>query len=186
MSQWPDERLVDPVVVLERSSLHHLDSLQAALIASHPELHVWMDWAGGEQAQSAETTEGFIRERQEWWESGSEYSYAMTAPGTDHVMGTCGLMRRIGEGGLEIGYWVRTDVTGRGIATAATRLLTDAAFGLPDIERVEIHHDEANGASGRVPEKLGYEITDRHAVEKVAPAHTGINVVWTVTREAWT
>jgi ribosomal-protein-serine acetyltransferase len=57
----------------------------------------------------------------------------------------------VGDGGLEIGYWVHGDWTGRGIATDAAVALTDAALGLPGIDWVEIYHDAANVASGRIP-----------------------------------
>jgi len=40
------------------------------------------------------------------------------------------------------------------------RLLTDAAFQIPGIERVEIHHDKANVASSGVPRKLGFELVE--------------------------
>ena len=63
------------------------------------------------------------------------------------VVGGSGLHPRIGEGGLEIGYWVHRSFTRRGIATATSRALTDHAFGRSDIDRVEIHHDKANTAS---------------------------------------
>jgi hypothetical protein len=41
-------------------------------------------------------------------------------------------------------------------ATDAVAALTGAAFGLPGIDRVEIYHDAANVASGRIPAQLGY------------------------------
>src|SRR5487761_2013752 len=41
------------------------------------------------------------------------------------VAGGSGLHPRIGPGGYEIGYWVRKDLTRRGIATAATSALTE-------------------------------------------------------------
>ena len=71
-------------------------------------------------------------------------------------MGSAGLHNRVGEGGLEIGYWVRSGWTGRGIAADATAALTHAALALPGIDRVEICHDAANVASERIPAKLGY------------------------------
>lgn len=37
----------------------------------------------------------------------------------DEVVGGCGLHRRVGPGGLEIGYWVHAAWTRRGIAAAA-------------------------------------------------------------------
>jgi ribosomal-protein-serine acetyltransferase len=45
------------------------------------------------------------------WESGVAYQYAITT--SDAVIGSCGLMRRIGPGGLEIGYWLHPAYTWR-------------------------------------------------------------------------
>lgn len=85
-------------------------------------------------------------------------SYAITT--ADAVVGSCGLMRRIGPGGLEIGYWLPPAYTGRGLATAAVAALVRQAFTLEDIDRVEIVHDAANTASGGVPRRLGFTEID--------------------------
>ena len=52
---------------------------------------------------------------------------------------------------LEIGYWVHVDHLQKGYATEMARILTSAAFTVPGIERVEIHHDKANTRSGAIP-----------------------------------
>ena len=70
---------------------------------------------------------------------------------------------------LEIGYWVAVDQVRQGFATLAAAGLTDAGFGLPGIERVEIHHDRANDVSGRVPSRLGFTRLREDAVEPTAP-----------------
>ena len=176
----PPERLAGTVVVLERARLDHLDGMQAALEFSHAELREWMDWAG-DDPQSREATEEFLESRGPAWEAGTKYGFTMTDPVTAEVVGVCALMRRIADGGLEVGYWVRSDRAGRGLATEAARLLTDAALALPDIDHVEIHHDEANVASGRVPEKLGYVAVDRQSVERLNPGEVGVSVVWRIT-----
>lgn len=176
-STTPPERLVGERVVLERATVAHLEGMQAALELSHPELTTWMDWAGDEP-QTRDATREFLQSRGPAWEAGSEYGFAVTDPTTSEVIGMCGLMRRIGEGGLEIGYWVRSDRAGRGVATEAARLLTEAALSLPDIDHVEIHHDEANAASGRVPDKLGYTLVERQSVEPQNPGEVGVSLVW--------
>ena len=180
----PAERLVGDTLTLLRVVETMGDAIHDAIVASQPELHRWMDWAGP-QPRTRDQTDEFITLARKEWDGGKAFNYAMTDAATGDVIGVCGLMTRQGPDRLEIGYWVRTDLTGRGIATAATRLLTAAGFGLAEIDRVEIHHDEANVASGRVPEKLGYTLTERNDVEKVAKAHTGVNLVWTITREDW-
>jgi RimJ/RimL family protein N-acetyltransferase len=69
--------------------------------------------------------------------------------------------------------------------TAAARLLTDAAFEIPGIEQVHIHHDRANTASRGVPRRLGYELVEEKPDERAAPAEMGIDCCWAITRRAW-
>lgn len=103
------------------------------------------------------------------------------------VVGGSGLhRRRLGPGGLEIGYWVHRDFTRRGIASSASRALTDHAFGPADIDRVEIHHDAANTASEGVPRALGFRHVGDEPREVKAPAEIGVHRIWRVTRDEWT
>jgi RimJ/RimL family protein N-acetyltransferase len=101
------------------------------------------------------------------------------------IVGGCGLHRRIGPGGVEIGYWIHPAYTRRRLATAAARLLTDSAFSVPDISHVEIHHDQANQPSGRIPRRLGYELIREAPDEPTAPGEVGISCIWRTTRENW-
>ena len=112
--------------------------------------------------------------------------YAIIAGGV--LVGGCGLMRRIGPGGLEIGYWVHQAWTRRGLATAASAALVEAAFRLPGVDRIEIVHDELNVASAGVPRKLGFTEVARRSVDLPPPAGTdtgtdiGTDIVWRLVR----
>ena len=89
--------------------------------------------------------------------------------------------------GLEIGYWTRTDRTGRGYATTAARALTDAAFtSALEIERVEAHMEQENLASVAVPRKLGYSLQLEADREALPPCHTGSGgFIWKMERSIW-
>jgi RimJ/RimL family protein N-acetyltransferase len=92
------------------------------------------------------------------------------------------LMRRVGPGGLELGYWVRSDRAGQGLATELAGAAAEAALALPDVERVEIHCDVANGASGRVAAKLGFTL-DREVDDEVLTAgESGRLQIWILRR----
>jgi len=126
-----------------------LPELVAAVNASLDHLRPWMPWAG---EPATEATQGaWLRDM-------------LASPGDQvygafedaRLVGCCGLHARIAPGGLEIGYWTRAGWTRRGIATAMARRLAEIAFAQPGIDHVEIHHDPANVASGRIPERLGY------------------------------
>ncbi len=72
-------------------------------------------------------------------------------------------------GGLEIGYWVRADCVGQGLATEATRALTTEGLALPGIDRIQIHCDPANRASAAIPRKLGYRHRETLRATKLNP-----------------
>jgi RimJ/RimL family protein N-acetyltransferase len=59
---------------------------------------------------------------------------------------------------VEIGYWLRADVTGRGFATEAAEAMIDVAGNLPAIDSVEIRCDARNTASAAVPQRLGFTL----------------------------
>jgi RimJ/RimL family protein N-acetyltransferase len=112
------------------------------------------------------------------WEGGSDFAYVALDPEDGAVLGGSGLHRRIGPRAIEIGYWVHVDHGRRGVATAMARALTDAALALPDVDRVEIHCDEANVRSAAVPRRLGYRLDRIEDDEVTAPAEIGRSMIW--------
>ncbi len=135
----------------------------SAVQSSMSELEPFMPWAtpSYDEASAAE----FIQISLAGWADLTELHYAVV-PTVDEtqIVGSFGLIARVGVGGLEIGYWLRTDHTGRGIATRASRALVDAAFALPEVHRVEIHHHPDNVRSAAVPRRLGF--TDLGVAER--------------------
>jgi ribosomal-protein-serine acetyltransferase len=171
----------DEGVTLVRAADVPADEFYAAIDASRAHLEPWMVWARGYVPRQADE---FVVHVQQAWDSGQEFTYALVdEDGT--VTGAVGLHRRIGEGGLEVGYWVRADRVRRGLATRAAAAVTDAAFALDGVDHVEIHHDEANEPSGRVPARLGFTEVARAPKEPEAPGCVGVEVVWRVTRGDW-
>ena len=180
----PHTRLTGDLVILERVRPRHVDGLTEAINRSHAELLAFMDWMT-EQPQTIQMSGEFVESSEADWDAGITFNFAMTDPATGEVIGVCGLMTRPGPKRLEIGYWVRTDRTGAGVATAAASLLTEAGLRIAGIGIVEIHHDAANVASGRIPDKLGYVEAVRREVEIDSPGECGIEVIWEITRERW-
>ena len=86
---------------------------------------------------------------------------------------------------MEIGYWVHVAHVRHGYATEMSEALTHLAFGIDEIDRVEIHHDKANVASAGVPRRLGFELLAESPDEIAAPGEIGVDCTWVVTREAW-
>src|SRR3954447_15918023 len=164
-----------------------VDQLDAAISASVEHLRPWMPWIALEPVSRQDRLDR-IRSWSVERSMGGDAVYGIFAGGT--FAGGTGFHRRIGDGGLEIGYWVHVDHVRRGYASEASRALTMAAFELPEIDRVEIHHDRGNEASGRVPKGLGFTFVEEVSREPEAPAETGVHWIWRITRDefeaSWT
>jgi ribosomal-protein-serine acetyltransferase len=175
----PPEVLAHGPVTLRRWRAADTAIVTELVQRSQPHLQPWLVWAQDYGPQDAAQFTGRCEQD---WNSGTAFSYAITSGGD--VVGGCGLMARIGPGGLEIGYWVDAAHLRRGLATAAAAALVEAAFTLPGIDRVEIVHDEANVASGGVPRKLGFVEVERRRNPDgpETSGESGVDVVWRMTR----
>ncbi|MEX0173435.1 GNAT family N-acetyltransferase [Streptomyces sp. LMG1-1-1.1] len=146
-------------------------------------LRPWMPWAS--EHSLAQTT-AFLAGRAQLWADGEQYSYAILLDGA--IVGSCGLHRHdenTPADTLEIGYWLHPGATGLGIATRAARALTSQAFRLPTIHAIEIVHDSANHPSAAVPTRLGFTPHLHRPHTPTAPAETGNDQVWRLTRATW-
>jgi len=153
-------------------------ALARAVAESLDHLRPWMPWAAGEPRPAAWRAE-LIRE----WEAGGDEVLGIFADG--QVAGGCGLHRRIGDDGLELGYWVHAAFTRRGVATETVRQLCERAFADPSVARVEIHHDRANAASGAVAARAGFTHVSDAERPPQAPGEEGVERVWRLTRAEW-
>jgi len=158
-------------IVARPYTVEDAPALHEAILESLEHLRPWMPWVGLEPLT--------LEQRRAWLtDTGGANGIFVD----DTCVGGTGLHDRIGPGGLEIGYWVRVGWTGRGIATEAARQMVERAFARPDITHVEIHHDKANVASGRVPAKLGFTLVAERPEEITAPGECGISCDWRLQR----
>jgi RimJ/RimL family protein N-acetyltransferase len=172
----PDRIDLDDVV-LRPFRADDAGAVALAVGQSLEHLRPWMPWADKGSADPE-----FQRQRlqgvTQQWARNEEYQYGLFDPTEAHVLGSFGLMTRRGRGTLEIGYWVRVDATGKGLATRAVAALTDVALRQPGIKQVLIYTDEANQRSAAIPQRLGYELLRIEAATRAAPAETGRQQVW--------
>lgn len=86
----------------------------------------------------------------------SVYAWALATPddvlaGTTALFALAGPMHR-----AELGYSLRRELQGRGLATEAVRMALGFAFGRLGLERIEADVDPRNLASCRLLERLGF------------------------------
>src|SRR4051812_7233560 len=107
-------------LVVRPWTLADAPALTRAVTESAGHLRPWMPWAASEPVPPA-TRLAFLRDAIADEAAGGDRARGYVLG--DVVVGAGGLHRRIGLGGLEIGYWVHVAYTRRGIATAGVRLL---------------------------------------------------------------
>jgi ribosomal-protein-serine acetyltransferase len=125
-----------------------------AAVESINEIFPWLPWCHpGYTALEAET---WIKHCGTARDAGTEYNFVVTDGSGGHFLGGCGLNQlRPDHRIANLGYWIRTSASRRGVATAAVRRLAEFAFRETDLLRLEIVAAVDNIASQRVAEKAG-------------------------------
>jgi ribosomal-protein-serine acetyltransferase len=147
-------QLTDGSILLRPHRPGDAAPLYQAVRESLPELLPWMPWAHPDYA---------IKESRKWielcaetWAKGKEYNFLIFDANDGSLLGSCGLNRvRRRAGSANLGYWVRSKYTGKGIATAAALLVARFGFNELRLNRIEIGAATGNTASQRVAEKAG-------------------------------
>jgi ribosomal-protein-serine acetyltransferase len=146
--------LTDGTISLRPYRLEDAEELYLAVRESLNELQQWMPWCHPDYS---------IEESREWLAShegvsngGTEYGFRIADARTDQYLGGVGLNQiRSLHRSANLGYWVRTSATKRGVATRATRLVARFGFEELNLVRIEIVAAVGNLASQRVAEKVG-------------------------------
>src|SRR5271155_117169 len=118
----PPVRIVTGDLILERWREDDLEPLFAAISDTLEHLPPWMHWAAHHEGASVAE---FLKESEDAWKRGDRFGFAIR-DGHRVLLGSAGLIGRIGPGGLELGYWVHAAHTRRGVATRAVAVLTEA------------------------------------------------------------
>ena len=164
-------------VVLRAPRLDDAEALLAATTVDLDHLGPWMAWATPEQ-NTLDQRRAFIQEDLQRPEGDRSATYLVVDPADGTVLGSTGLHDRVGPDGLEVGYWLASRVTGRGIMTRAGAALVEVALARPGVTRVEVRCDEANHRSAAIPRRLGFTLARTMDSEVTAPAETGRQQIW--------
>jgi RimJ/RimL family protein N-acetyltransferase len=131
--------------------------VNAATVESAAELAVWLPWAT--PTPTVEATETWCRRVRANFCLREQIGYVLWLKDGVTCVGGCGMNRidwRVPM--AEVGYWLRTSHTGKGLMAEAVRALTEMAMGKLKMERMEIRCDDRNLRSARVAERAGYTL----------------------------
>jgi ribosomal-protein-serine acetyltransferase len=154
MAAGKNALLTDGELLLRPYRPRDAEDVYLAVSESLADMYPWMPWA--HRNYSAKETRRWLRTRPEEWEKGVAYEFAIVSAPEGPYLGGCGLNRfDYANRTANLGYWVRSSRTGRGVAAAAARLLAGWGFTELRLNRIEIVVATDNLRSRRVAEKLG-------------------------------
>ena len=147
-------QLTDGAITLRPFHPSDAIPLYQAVRESLPELLPWMPWAYADY--SIKDSRKWIESCARTWAKGKEYNFAIIDSKDGSLLGGCGLnqVRRRARF-ANLGYWVRSKYTKKGVATAAALLVARFGFNELGLNRIEIGAATGNNASLRVAEKVG-------------------------------
>jgi RimJ/RimL family protein N-acetyltransferase len=106
--------------------------------------------------------ERLVRDWLDCWNgrgSSATFTFVVTVPGEPRFIGVVGIAEG-DDGAFELSYGTAPDWRGRGLASRATRLVTQWVARQPSVRTVEVLIDEAQRASGRVAVNAGFVLAE--------------------------
>jgi RimJ/RimL family protein N-acetyltransferase len=174
----PSRIELDDGVVVRTYTAEDMPQLVDVVNRNLDHLRPFMPWAQQPATVEAQT---------EWWRStaGPNEDGERTLPygiydASGSLLGGTGFHVRGGPDVIEIGYWLTTEATGRGLMTRVVGALIDAARQVDGVRQVEIKCDVANERSAAIPRRLGFRVVRQETREPLAASDTGRDVVWSL------
>jgi RimJ/RimL family protein N-acetyltransferase len=146
--------LSNNLVKIRRYRADDVPLLFEAARESTNEMLVWLSWC--HPNYTIEESRSFVLSSETAWNEKIRFGFAVFDVKSDLFLGGVGLNQiNRNHNFANLGYWVRSSQTGRGIATAATLLAAKFGFADLGLNRIEILTATGNLASRRVAEKAG-------------------------------
>jgi len=138
---------------IRRYSVDDAPAVVEAALESVADVQPWLPWCHA--GYSIEESRAWLQTRAAAFDEGASFEFAIVSSEGSYL-GACGLnqLDRVNKR-ANLGYWVRSGVTRRGVATAAVRALRDWGFSNTDLIRLEIVVAAGNLASQRVATNAG-------------------------------
>jgi RimJ/RimL family protein N-acetyltransferase len=149
----PDPPLSDGVVALrpwEERDVHDI-----AIACCDDEIARWLDQVP--QPYTDADAREYVAMTRRAWKDSTAATFAITDAVTGEVLGSIGVhwldpAQSVGE----VGYWVKREARGRGVASGALRLVASWAIDGCGLQRLQLRADALNLASQQVAEAVGF------------------------------
>lgn len=129
------------------------EEIYKAIDSNRNYLKKWLPWV--EDSRTIEDARGFIEAANKQFESNNGFQAVIWYRGEfAGLIGYHGM--DLENKSVSIGYWIKEELSGRGIMTKACNEMVDYAFNELRLNRVEIRCGRKNYKSRAIPERLGF------------------------------
>ena len=147
---------IDEHITMRAANPANAEEKYNAVIESREQLLPWLTWVHYYDNADASAMREYQSTKADEFNKGTNYTYDLYYD--DIFAGCIELMNiSIKNHKCEIGYWLRTSMTGKGIMTSAVNKITELAFAKINIHRVAILAAVENAPSRAVAERAGYD-----------------------------
>ncbi|OJT23911.1 hypothetical protein BO221_18305 [Archangium sp. Cb G35] len=130
---------------------------QAAVATTREALLPWFTWAKDEPRPVAEHLQ-LVRQLRGKFDLDQNRIHAVLDAEQRELLGELVLLARGEEKARELGYWVHSGHTGKGVATEMVSALVRVGFELDGLERMDIQVAVGNEPSAAVARRLGFTL----------------------------
>ena len=139
-------------LLLEATTTAHAEGLYRAIVMSLEELRPWMAWAA---QPTVSNSYAYSIESERGWDEARNWTFTIFH-GREEA-GTISVQRwEPFTESAQIGYWLRSDLTAKGLMKEAARAVVRFAFDELELHRLELHAGVENIASIKVAEAAGF------------------------------
>jgi RimJ/RimL family protein N-acetyltransferase len=150
---WPTEPLVNGPVILREFS--YRDIPMAREMSTDPYVPLIGTLPANASDQEAQA---YIDRQRGRLAEGTGFSFAIAEADTDRAVGGIGLwLAGLRQGRATVGYSIAPSARGRGLAAAALIAVTEFAWTIPALHRIEAYIEPWNVGSVRTAEQAGYQ-----------------------------
>lgn len=155
-SQLSPQPRFTPRLVLRPFRRRDAAAIHEAVKASIQDLQLWLPWASRDYSRSV--SQHFVRDSISAWNEGRAFDFAVRRrEDPDRHLGNVSIWYTSKQNAVaEVGYWVRSDETRKGICTEAVAHLLGIGFEDLRMHRITLRIAVGNRASERIAEKLGF------------------------------
>jgi len=143
-------------------------------------LRTWLPWV--DSTVSADDTRKNLAERIEGFNQKKQASFYGTLRG--EIVASVGFIS-LEDGVGEIGYWLLSNYSGRGLMTSFVKKCVEYGFDELGLKNIVIKCAEGNSKSAAIPKRLGFNQSEKTETKRIRNGSEHHTLIFTLDKSDW-